>query len=88
MLIVTVDLIPGGYEPDRRTIGSMRIVNVTNMSDISDYDVEATEGANPLTGKPPRNAACTVLAHNRTQSVWALLAKASEEIIKAEVVER
>lgn len=84
MLIVTVDLVPGGYEPHRRTIGSMRIANVSNLTGVSDYDVEAMEGANPLTGAPPRKAACKVLAHGRRQSVWALLARASEEIIKAD----
>jgi hypothetical protein len=47
MLVVTVDLVPGGYEAHRRTIGSMRIANVSNLSDVSDYVVEATESANP-----------------------------------------
>jgi hypothetical protein len=86
MLVVTVDLVPGEYEAHRRTIGSMRIANVSNLSHVSDYVVEATESANPLTGEPARNAACMVLAHDRMQSVWALLAKASEEIIKADFV--
>jgi hypothetical protein len=45
------------------------------------------EGANPLTGAPPRIAACAVLAHDRRQSVWAILAKACEEIMKADFVE-
>lgn len=87
MLVVTVDLVPGGYEPHRRTIGSMRIANVSNLSDVSDYDVEGMDGANSLTGKPPRNATCKVLAHDRRQSIWVLLAKASEEMIRADFVE-
>jgi hypothetical protein len=87
MLVVTVDIVPGGYESHRHTIGSMRIANVSDLSDVSDYVVEATESANPLTGEPTRNATCMVLAHDRMQSVWALLAKASEEIIKADSVE-
>lgn len=84
MLVVTVDLVPAGCERHRRTIGSMRIANVSNRSDLCDYDVEAMEGANPLTGTPQRNAICTVRAHDRRRSIWALLAKASEEIIKAD----
>ena len=84
MLVITIDLVPGGYEPHRRTIGSMRIANASNLADVSDYDVEAIEGANPLTGKPPRNSTGKVLAHYRRQSLWALLAKASEEILKAD----
>jgi hypothetical protein len=45
------------------------------------------EGANPSTGDPPRNAECMVLAHDRQQSVWALLAKACAGILKADFVE-
>ncbi|CEG10163.1 hypothetical protein BN961_03600 [Afipia felis] len=82
MLIVTIDLVPGGYESHRRTIGSMRIANISNLADKSNYAIDFKEEANPLTGKPRRDAACTVLDHDRRQSVWALVAKASEEIIK------
>ena len=87
MLVVTVDLFPGGYETHRRTIGTMRISNRSNLADVSDYCVEAMEGANPLTGDPPRKAACMVLAHDRKQSVWALLVSASTEILRADFVE-
>jgi hypothetical protein len=82
MLVVTVDLVPGGYEFHRRTIGCMRIANVSNLADVSDYDVDATETANPLSGTALRNTKCTVRAHSRRQSIWALLAKASVEILK------
>jgi hypothetical protein len=41
------------------------------------------EAANALTGDPARNADCMVLAHDRKQSVWALLAKACHEILNA-----
>lgn len=70
MLVVTVDLVPCGYEPHRRTIGSMRIANISNLANVSGYDVEATEGANPLSGKPPRNETCKVLAHDRRHAFW------------------
>ena len=83
MLVITIDLVPGGHEPYRRTIGSMRIANTSNLADVSDYTVEAVEGANPLTGTPQRNSTCKVIAHDRQQSFWVLLLRASEEIIKA-----
>jgi hypothetical protein len=53
MLVVTVDLAPGGYEPYRRNTGSMRIINVSNLAEVPHYDVAAMEGANALTGHPP-----------------------------------
>ena len=87
MLVITIDLVPGGYESYRCTIGSMRIANLSNLADTSDYSVEVMEGANPLTGAKSRSAACMVLAHQRRQNVWALLAKACAEIMKADFVE-
>lgn len=62
----------------------MRIANVSNLADVSDYVVDVMEGANPLTGTPARTASCRVTGHDRRQSVWALVAKASQEILKAD----
>lgn len=87
MLRVTIDLIPGGFTPMKRTIASMTIANASELADISDYTIEAMEGANKLSGTPPRNAACMVQAHDRRQTVWALIAEACTEIQKADFVE-
>jgi hypothetical protein len=86
MLVVTVELVPGGFGPMRRTIASMRISNLSNLAPISDYRVAATETDNPLTGTLPRKADCIVRGHDRAQSPWALLAKASQETLKADWV--
>jgi hypothetical protein len=83
MLRLTIELVPGGFEPMRRTIASMRISNMSDLADCSDYLVEAMEVANALTGDPPRSVEGIVLAHDRKQSVWALLAKACQEILTA-----
>ena len=83
MLRLTIELVPGGFEPLRRPIASMRISNMSDLADCSDYRVETMEAANALTGDPARNAECMVLAHDRKQSVWALLAKACHKILKA-----
>ncbi len=84
MLKITIDLVPGGFTPLKRTIATMRIANVSNLADCSDYSIEMTEGCNPLTGDPPRSAACEVVSHDRRQSVWALVAKAAEAACRAE----
>jgi|ERR1700722_19878434 hypothetical protein len=83
MLRLTIELVPGGFEPMRRTIASMRISNMSDLADCSDYLVEATEVANALTGDPARSAECILLAHDRKQSVWALLTKACDEVLNA-----
>jgi hypothetical protein len=84
MLTITIDLVPGGFAPARRTIATMRIANVSGLADRSDYRIEAMEARNPLTGTPPRSAACEVTGHDRRQSIWALVAKAAEAVLKAE----
>jgi hypothetical protein len=84
MILITVDLVPGGFEPRRRAIASMRIANITDCTDISDYAVDLLEGANPLANTPPRNGSCSVIGHDRRQSIWSLVAKAASAALAAE----
>jgi hypothetical protein len=84
MLRVTIELVPGGFAPAGRIIATMRVANVSDLADISDYRIEAAEGSNPLTGTPQRSASCEVTGHDRRQSVWVLVAKAAEAACKAE----
>jgi hypothetical protein len=83
MLRVIVEIVPGGVLELRRTIASMSIGNVSDLADISNYQVEAIEAANRLTSSPPRSATCKVTGHDRRQSVWVLIAKAATEIQQA-----
>lgn len=87
MLLVTIELVPAGFGPLTRKIASMRISNLSQLADPSDYCVEAIENANPLTGKPQQNVECVVRAHQRRQSVWALLQRACEEVMASEARE-
>jgi hypothetical protein len=56
MLTITIESSPGGFAPAKRTIATIRIANISNLADVSDYRIEATQGRNPLTGDPPRSA--------------------------------
>jgi hypothetical protein len=53
---------------------------------VSDYAVSVTEGYNPVTDTPPWSQRGHVFQHDRTTSVWALIAKvaawAAEEAVK------
>lgn len=80
MLRVIVDIVPGGFEPLRRRIASMTIANSTDLVDRSDYEIEAQEAANPVSGSPPRRTSTTVNDHDRRSSVWALVAKAAAAV--------
>jgi hypothetical protein len=84
MLTITIDLAPGGFQPLRRTIATMRISNTTDLADVSDYRIEVMESRSALTGLPARSASCEVLGHDRRQSVWALVARAADAALGAE----
>lgn len=87
MLKIVVELIPGGFEQQRRTIGVMAISNESDLADASDYRVDVMESFNPLSGDPARIGECMVKGHDRRQSVWLLLEKACREIVKADLVD-
>lgn len=76
MLLVTIQLIPGGYGQPRN-IALMTIENVSDLADRSNYRVEASEVQNNLAGLPQRSVRTAVTNHYRRQSVWTLIAKAA-----------
>ena len=84
MLRMIVELHPGGISEFRRTLATMLVANRSDLADTSDYQVVATEGANPLTGTPARKYAFKIIAHDRRQSVWKLIGAAIREMEKAE----
>jgi len=87
MLCVTVEIVPGGFEPARRVIGSLRISNVSDLAPLSNYCVDVLEAANHLTGSPARVGGCRVEGHDRLQSVWALIERAAAAAQAADLVE-
>jgi hypothetical protein len=87
MLVVNIELLPGGIETLRRPIATLRIANESQLADVSDYRIVATRSANPLTGEPPGIAEFRVLAHSRRQQVLALLQRVCEEAMMADWVE-
>ncbi|QAU48846.1 hypothetical protein [Bradyrhizobium guangzhouense] len=87
MLVVTIEVHPAGIRALRRTVGALRIGNVSDLASISDYRVFAMQSANPLTGEAAGAAEFMVLGHDRRQQVWPLLRRACEEAMKADWVE-
>lgn len=76
MLVVNIELLPGGADSLRRSIATMRISNVTDLADLSTFRVTAMESASRLTGHPAGIAECEVADHSRRQRVWALIQRA------------
>jgi hypothetical protein len=87
MLIVKIELLPGGDAARRRVIATLEISNISDLSDVSSYAVEAEESANPLAGTPARMASVRVDGHVRAQPVWALLHRAADALATADFVD-
>ncbi|UPJ53410.1 hypothetical protein IVB30_20095 [Bradyrhizobium sp. 200] len=87
MIVVTVELVSGGSEIRRCTIGTLRIANLSDLAPISDYSVDVLEAANPLAGTPARTGSCLIEGHARAQSVWALIGRAIGALESADFVE-
>jgi hypothetical protein len=77
MLRITVELLPGGDATRAREIARMRIANISNLADVSDYAVDSSEAPNPVAGTPACDRRATVYGHSRRQTVWTLIAKAA-----------
>jgi hypothetical protein len=66
MIRVTVEIFPGGYAENRRTIGLMDIANLSDLARRSDYKIDVAESARTV----------YLRNHDRNQSVWRPLAAA------------
>ena len=65
-----------------KMIGTAVIVNVTDLSDISDYEYHVVcDGRNEL-GIKPVDVRGSILNHNRRQSALALIAMVIEDAMK------
>ena len=74
--MLTIDVKVNG-----ELIAQAQLVNVSELADISDYRMVWTEHAEPTLGIGGHGSSATITGHRRHQSVWALVAKASVEII-------
>lgn len=70
MLVVTVEVWPGGNVLRRRVIGTMNLANISELADVSDY-----EGF--LDGKPVE-----VKGHRRDDGAWKLVHRAVEDALR------
>jgi hypothetical protein len=73
MILVTVELLPGGRSHLRRTIATMEVSNVSDLACRSDYRVEISEEENRLAGTKPLSWTVHVRDHDRRTSVWRLI---------------
>lgn len=81
MIVIYVELWPGGDQSKARPIGSMGIASVTEPGDLLDnYVVEVDEAPNPTLNIEQLQTKVRVQGHNRNQSVWKLIRRAIDGV--------
>lgn len=78
MIVVRVELWPGGDHRGAREIASAYISNVSGLADISDYRAEVRERAREVAGLPAQEATFLIHDHERRQSVWRLIHRVTQ----------
>jgi hypothetical protein len=83
MLVVRVELWPGGERIFARQIAQMRIGNISNLAPVSTYRIQASNSAAPRLGIRAFVAEGMTIEHCRRDAVWVLLAKSSARVAQA-----
>lgn len=79
MLVVRVEIWPGGYELGKREIAKMEVGNISDLADTSDYIARLEEYGNERLGIPKSKATVQVTGHARRSTVWSLIRKILEK---------
>jgi hypothetical protein len=86
MLRVTIEIWPGGDRARAHAIAIADVINISELSEVSDYAVSDAEQYNPIAQTPAWSCEGNIIKHTRRTSVWALVAKvavwAAEEATK------
>jgi hypothetical protein len=77
MLRIIVEILPGGREHLRCELARADLANVSDLSDVSDYAIVASEDVNALAQRGRWEVRGLITKHDRNQSVWSLVAKAA-----------
>jgi hypothetical protein len=77
MLRIIVELVPGGVESRKRELARADLGNITALDPVSDYQIRAREGDNPVAGAKAWESRGLITGHDREVSVWRLVEKAA-----------
>ncbi len=80
MLVVTVEIWPGGDPESKRTLGQMRIGNDSGLADISDYSALLYQEASERLKVEGFEQAVTVKGHPRSEGPWKLVYEVLSQI--------
>jgi len=80
MLVVTVEISPGGNPLRKRTLGQMQIANKSDLAAISDYSVLISQEASERLEVEGFEQRLAVEAHARSDGPWKLVYQALAQV--------
>ena len=80
MIVVFVELWPGGDAERRVPLGSLGIANESNLALLSNYSYEIDEAPQPRLKVDQLKKQGQVVGHNRNQSVWKLIRRVIDDV--------
>ncbi|PHQ64536.1 hypothetical protein DAH51_26190 [Sphingobium yanoikuyae] len=83
MMVVRIEIWPGGDEQAAFEIGRMDVANVGTVADVGAYAASVTQRATPTIGVPSFVRSVTVASHPRGDGPWALVARVLGEAAPA-----
>lgn len=84
MLIVKVEIWPGGFEEGKFEIGRLEAANLSACGEVSSYAIELSDSNGLAGGKP--TVAFRLDGHLRADGAWPLIHKALTQAIENQLV--
>jgi hypothetical protein len=84
MLVVKVEIWPGGSKEDRREIGRLSAANISDCADISSYEIRLSNWQALVDGTP--TVEFQLGGHLRSDGFWPLIHKALSQAIDEDLV--
>jgi len=83
MMVVKVEIWPGGDATRPYEIGRMEVANESNLAEVSDYSARIVQLATERLGVPAIDAEVTVAQHPRSDGPWALVKRVLDQLQEA-----
>ena len=79
MLVVTAEIWPGGDPVHKIEIGTITAANISNLAEVSNYEVSICQTGSPESGTPRWQDEFILAAHDRGAGVWDLVRRITEQ---------
>lgn len=81
MLVVKVEIWPGGSETSSFEIARLELINVSDLAEVSDYVAHINQSGAAHLGVPSFYRQLAVSSHSRCDGPWRLIKRTLDQIL-------